>query len=330
MRKEKVLVTGANGLLGANVIKTLAGKGYNAIAMVREGCNMRGLSDLNHELVYGNITNKNHLEEQIKRCDYVIHCAARTKQVPNKIEAFTEANIKSTEHIINLCNKYNIKRLVFVSTANCFTNGTIDKPGDEKSNFMPWLEGSGYAYSKYIAQNMVTKAAENNKINAITVAPTFMIGERDAGPSSGALLLYGLKKRVVFYPPGGKSFIDVDSAAEAVVNALTMGKSGNKYMLSGTNLTYKDFFKTVAEHNNKRKLLIPIPGALLKVVALISDILENITGASLALNSVNRKLLCLDNYFSNSKAVKELSLKHTNINSSINKAINWYKQNRYL
>ncbi len=330
MCKKRVLVTGANGLLGANVIKVLTNNNYHAVAMVREGCNMTGLRNLNYELVYGNITNYNHLEKQIKKCDYVIHCAARTKQTPNKIEAFTEANIKSTELIIELCSKYHTKRLVFVSTANCFTNGTIDNPGNEDSNFMPWLKDSGYAYSKYIAQNMVTKAAENNKINAVTVAPTFMIGERDAGPSSGALLLYGLKKRIVFYPSGGKSFIDVDSAAEAVINALTMGKNGDKYMLSGTNLTYKDFFKIVAEHNSKRKLFIPIPSALLKVVALISDILENITGASLALNSVNRKLLCLDNYFTNNKAVAELRLKHTNINSSINKAINWYKQNRYL
>lgn len=327
---KKVLVTGANGLLGANIVAQLLKKGYNVCAMVRPGCNMNGLKNLNCEVFEGLMANFYELEEAIKTCHYVIHCASRTKQFPTRLDLFTRTNIDSTAFLIELCKKYHIERLIYISTANCFTNGTLEQPGDETGGFMPWLQKSGYAYSKFIAQQMVLNESKINNFDAIIVAPTFVIGTRDSKPSSGQILLYIARNSLIFYPPGGKSFVDAEKAAIAIVNSITKGKKGQCYLISGENLTYKDFFKIVARKSKKRKILIPIPGYLLTLISLFCDLIEKTSRISLPLNLVNKRLLCLGNYFSNEKAKKELMLQPTSIDLAVEKALEWFSTYGYI
>lgn len=328
-RKEKVLVTGANGLLGANVTEQLVIKGFQVVAMVRKGCNMKGLHDLVFDLFEGDITNSEDLEKVISQCDYVVHCAAKTSQ-NERFSEYESANIFSTQLIIEACKKYHVKRLVFVSSANCFKSGTLTEPGNEESDFLPWLKQSGYAFSKYIAQTLVLSETKKNSLNAVVVAPTFILGARDTGNSSGKLLKYAMKNRILFYPPGGKSFVDAGFAAEAIVNALTNGESGNCFLLAGENLTYKDFFKKVNKLNGSRKLLIHIPKFILILIASVSKPIEQLFHIPLPLSKVNQKLLCHNNYFSNKKATLEIGLKRTNTDDSIFNAISWIKANQNL
>jgi dihydroflavonol-4-reductase len=139
----KVLVTGANGLLGSNVASQLTKQGYNVVAVVRKGSNQLALKGIPCEIIECNLTNVADVEKAIFGCDYVVHCAANTQQKPNKLEAFKKINIDATSILIRLSKQHKIKRFVFVSTANCFTNGTIQNPGDESKGFMPWLKKFG-------------------------------------------------------------------------------------------------------------------------------------------------------------------------------------------
>lgn len=328
--KEKVLVTGANGLLGSNVVNQLTIQGYRVVAIVRKKSNQLALNGIDCEIMECNLTDASDLKKAMKGCDYVVHCAANTQQKPNKIEAFRKINIETTNRLVQLSKHHKIKRFIFVSTANCFTNGTLQTPGDETGEFMPWLKNSGYAYSKYMAQQLVLDEVKRNQFPAIVVAPTFIIGPRDAKISSGKLLMHGINKRVVFHPPGGKSIIDVEYAATAIVNSLRMGQIGESYLLSGENLTYRQIFKKISMQSHRQTLHLQIPRWSLIAIAQMFSFIELVFGVSLTLNHTNQRLLCLDNYFSNKKAADNLQLKATNADHAIKKAIRWYKENNYL
>ncbi|KXX70630.1 NAD-dependent epimerase/dehydratase family protein [Flammeovirga sp. SJP92] len=330
MRKERVLVTGANGLLGANIVKHLLDSdNYHPVAMIRSSCNRLSLEGLNCEIFEGEITNNNDLEKVIKTCDYVIHSAALTKQNINDFSPYQKINIDVTVAIASLCLKHKIKRLVFVSTANCFTNGTLEKPGHENSPFMDWLKDVPYAYSKYLAQQEIINRVQNDNLDALIVAPTFMLGERDAGPSSGVLLLYGSKHKITFYPPGGKSFVAVKEVAKAIIQSLTKGKKGSCYLLSGENLTYRTFFEMVHQSTQKKGLLIPIPKLLFSLLGTLAFGIKKIFGIQVPFHSSNLRLLTLDNYFSNQKAIRELGMNQTDVGESIEEALVWYGRNGY-
>lgn len=324
---KRVLVTGANGLLGANVVRQLSSEGYMVRAMVRKGYDPVSLKGAECEIFEGEITDIIDVLEAVSKCDYVVHSAAQTSQFPSNLEAYTKTNIDATKILIEVCKFFRIKKFVFVSTANCFTNGSLEKPGTESSGFMPWLKGSGYAYSKYLAQEEVLHEVKENSFPAVVVNPTFMIGPYDSKPSSGKLLLYAFKNKLLFYPPGGKSFVDVNYAAKAIGNAISEGTIGECYLLAGENLTYKGFFREVGKLSGKRKILIPIPKQLLFGIGKLTDTLQRYFSIALPLNSVNAQLLGLDNYFSNYKAQTELGLKKTEINKSIELALNWFNHN---
>lgn len=328
--KGKVLVTGANGLLGSNVVNQLLKAGYEVKAIVRKGSNHAALKGIPCEIFEGKLTSFTDVENAVTGCDYVVHCAANTEQKSNHSDAFKKINVDATATLIKLSKRHKIKRFIFVSTANCFTNGTLENPGDESKGFMPWLKKSGYAYSKYLAQQMVLNEVKENGFPAIVVAPTFIIGPRDAKISSGKLLMHGLNKRIVFYPPGGKSIVDAEFAAEAVVNSLHRGTIGETYLLSGENLSYKQIFKKISKHSNKNALFIQIPGWFLVLLANIFSFIEKVFCIPLSLNKTNQRLLCLDNYFSNKKAITQLGLKETDADGAIEKAIHWFKINGYL
>lgn len=327
---ERVLVTGANGLLGANIVRQLLLKGYNVRALVRLGYDKKSLSGVDCEILEGEVTSRYDLHRALRDTDYVIHSAARTSQFPSDLKAYKHVNINATKTLMNVSKRYPIKKFVFVSTANCFTNGTLENPGTENSEFMPWLKKSGYAYSKYLAQQEVLKQVKENSFPAVVVNPTFMIGPFDSKPSSGKLITYAYKNRFLFYPPGGKCFVDVESAAKAICSTLENGKIGEAYLLAGENMTYKSFFRQIEEVSGQKKILIPVPGQLLKFVGKLFDLLQHIFSIPLPLSYVNARMLTLDNYYSNHKAQVELGMKSVKMNDSIIKAVNWFKQHKYL
>jgi len=325
----KILITGGNGFLGSNIVHQLNKANYEVVLLLRKNSNRMALKGLKFKVIEGDLSKKEDIELAIRGCDFVIHSAANTAQ-NGKLQDFEKINIQATENLVNLSKQYNVKRFVFISTANCFTNGSIDKPGNEESGFMPWLEKSFYAQTKYKAQEIVLKEAKINQFPVVVLAPTFLIGERDAKISSGKLIMHALKKKWVFYPPGGKSFIDAEYAAKAIVNALDNGKIGESYLLAGENISYKKFFQIIKNKYKNDIIPIKIPEVILKIIGRVGSLIENVFNISLPVNNTNMRLLSLNNYFSGEKAQQELELKPTNIENALNKAINWFKINKYV
>ncbi len=325
---KKVLVTGGNGLLGSNIVRELVSRGYTPVLLLRKGCNRLALKHVKYEVIEGELQNLSDLEKAIKGCSYVIHCAAKTGQ-KGKLKDFISVNTEPVKVLVSLSKKYTVKRFIYISTANCFTNGSIVHPGTESSEFMPWLKKSGYAYSKYLAQEFLLNEFRTCNFPVVILAPTFLIGPGDAKMSSGQLLLHGTKNQVIFYPPGGKSFVNAEYAAKASVNALKHGRNGECYLLSGENLSYKQFFKIVKLNYNPRALLIKLPNCIIKLVLLFCDAIQWLFKTDIILNTTNWRLLSLNNYFSNNKAKEELKMKDTNIKDIINISYTWFVEHNY-
>ncbi|MFT3795583.1 NAD-dependent epimerase/dehydratase family protein [Flavobacterium sp.] len=320
MNTKLVLVTGATGFLGHHIVRVLRQRNFDVVAFVRQGSEVGALQQMGCRVVRGQLSDEKKLHTIIASCSYVIHCASKTDQQCIDFSEYEAANIETTKHLVEVCKKHPIKRFVYVSTANCFTSGSLDHPGKDDSRFMDFLRNSGYAYSKYLAQQHVFEAAKNG-FPAVIVAPAFMVGPFDAKPSSGRLLLYALRNNIVFYPRGGKSFADVSAVATAVVNALSQGRNGECYLLSGVNLSYKDYFAKIANLSGQWKIFIPLPKW---IPALLDWLHARFPGKKTMLLKTNIRMLFSDNYFSNTKAKSILKMPETNIDHAILETIKWF------
>lgn len=326
----KVLVTGANGLLGSHVVRQLLQQNFTVKAMVRNGSNLKSLAGLGCEFFEGQITSKQDVENAVESCDYVIHAAARTSQISSRLDRFYKPNIESTQFLLDACLNYRIKRFVQVSTANCFGNGSKEFPGNEQKPFLPWLKNSGYAYSKLLAQQLVLKTSEEEGLDVVLVNPTFLIGENDVKPSSGEIFFHVINKRFVFCPPGGKNFVDVEKAAAGVVNAMLKGKKQECYLLAGENISYKEFFQRVIQITGGNPKFIHLPSVLLKLLGVLGNALEKGFRFPVRFTSVNMKMLCEENYYSAQKAEKEIAFEIVPVQESMERAILWFKSNNYF
>lgn len=322
----KVLVTGANGLLGHHVVMELLNKGYQVRIIVRS-IQKIGFELNRVEVVTGSFADKETILKAAKDCEGIIHIAATTDTDLLHYRDYQLINVDATRQLIETAQALSIRKFVFVSTANTIGYGNKKNPADEQTPIEYPFTKSYYAKSKLEAEQLFTDYAKDN--HAIIINPAFMIGSYDTKPSSGKLVIMGYKKRFLLIPEGGKNFISVNDVAIACCNALTMGKSGEKYLAAGVNLSFKKYFKIQKKVGAYRQKIIVGPTFILKTVAFLGDILRMLN-IKVSFSSRNINQLLIREYYINSKAKTDLLLPETSLDLAIEEALNWFKSNSYI
>jgi nucleoside-diphosphate-sugar epimerase len=219
-----VLVTGANGFLATNVIVELLSRGYAVKGVLRDLKSFGYPAHSNLELVQGDFTEEKFIEKAISGCDYIIHAAAITDQSLARYSDYHRVNVAAVENLITIAIREKVKRFVYIGSANAFGYGSKENPGDEQQPARKPFTSSFYAISKLRGQQAAL--AYSDKIDVVAVNPAFMLGPYDSKPGSGKIILLGYKRKIVFYPPGGKNFVHVQDVAKGVVSALEKGRNG--------------------------------------------------------------------------------------------------------
>jgi len=318
---SKILVTGANGLLGTNTIIGLLKQGFLVKGFLRDKRKYLGPKNSNLELVEGDINNLADLKSAIFGCEYIVNCAAITDQRIINYREYYQINVQSIIDITNIAIQLKVKKIIQVSTANVFGYGCLADLGNESKTIKYPFNKSLYAISKKAADDfLLTKKEE---IEIIIVNPTFMIGGFDAKPSSGKIVHLGLKNRVVFCPPGGKNFVCVRDVARGIINALSYGIHGESYLIANKNLTYFDFFRILRNEVSNNFVIIKIPKWTLIVIGCLGSMLRFFK-IQTSISIVNMQALCIKNYYSNAKAVNNLKLLFSPIENGVKEAVEWF------
>ena len=114
----RVIVTGPDGVLGSNLVRELIEREYQVSVLLLEGTTSKTLDGLDINKFYGNILDKDSLNAAFSGHDVVIHCAASTCIYPARDPFINKVNIEGTENVIQAIKDNNVKRLVYVGTAN--------------------------------------------------------------------------------------------------------------------------------------------------------------------------------------------------------------------
>ena len=332
---QKILVTGANGFLGSHLVYELIARGYAVRALVRSATNCPTISPLltekkSIEFWKGDLTQPDTMRGCAAGCAAIIHAAALASANPARNPALWAVNLGGTEIIIREAKQADVERFVYVGTANVFGFGTLDNPGDETRAFAGQRYSSDYMDSKVAATNAVLRAVSEHELPAVLVHPTFMLGPMDAKPTSGQLLLELYRGRLVGYPPGGKNYIHVADVSVATVNALTMGRVGESYILGNRNLTYRDAFRLMATVMNVKPPRLLLPPALTRFYGAICDAQARLTGRPAMVNGSMMAIANDGHYFASEKAIAKLGLAQTPVEQAINEALKWFQVNNYV
>ncbi|MDR0370560.1 MAG: NAD-dependent epimerase/dehydratase family protein [Prevotellaceae bacterium] len=324
----KVLVTGANGLLGHHVVNELLRRKHDVNVIVRNSSNIFFETD-KVNLFIGNFCDENDLSTSAEGCDAMIHIAGITDMNLLSLDDYEKVNVRGSSTILKVAGKFAIKTILFISTANTVGYQSPSGFSDENNPIQSPFCDSFYAQSKLSAEKLFFEASQQPGMHVIVLNPGFILGGFDTKPSSGKMVLMAYKKQVMIAPSGGKNIVDAECASFAICNALTQGRNGEKYLITGQNILFRAFYRLQKTIGNYRQIIVPVPDFVLLIIGGIGDLM-GFFGIKNDIRTRNLRQLMIEEYYTNTKAKKELGMQDTDIEKTLTKTIAWFKKRNLI
>ncbi len=326
----RVAITGASGLLGGNLAAEAIAAGHQVVATRRAGTKVAHLADLPIEWRDADLGSQSSLSAAFAGVDAVFHCAAAVGVKRTPTREMHDTNVTGTANVLDACVAARVQRLVHTSSVVGIGLSTNGKPCDETAtwNFDQLGLLDGYALTKHQAEQLVHAARD--RIDAVIVNPTYMFGPRDARPSSGKMIIKVVQRRIPGWTDGYNNFVDVRDVARGMLAAWQRGRRGERYILGGHDMTYRDVFETIARVAAVKPPRFRVPPPIAKLLGRAGDLVEA-RGKNPVVNSMQVRYAYTDKFrFASQKASTELGYTIGPLEPAIADALAWFRANGFV
>jgi dihydroflavonol-4-reductase len=360
-------VTGATGFLGSHVARVLAEQGAELRLLVRPTSDLRNLDGLAADRVVGDLRDSASIEKALSGCDVVFHVAADYRLWVRGRESneMYRSNVEGTRAVLEAARKQGVRRVVYtssVATMGFISNHAATElrhpvkptPGLTGAPVRSAWTGDGarphtstvadeespvsladmighYKRSKFMAEQVAVEAARLG-VDVVIVNPTTPIGERDIKPTpTGRIVLDFLKRKFPAYVETGLNLVDATECARGHIQALEKGRSGERYILGGENLTLKQILDRLAAITGLPSPTVKLP----YIFALAAGVVdEMVTGRVLGREPrvtidtvrMGRKMM----FVSSAKAERELGWRTVPVDGALRRSVEWFRANGYV
>jgi len=315
-KNEMILVTGATGFLGAELISQLTAQQLRVRALKRESSAIPALLR-NHPLVdwvIADINDPETLADAFDSVTQVFHCAAFISFDPKDKAHLLKVNIEGTSNVVNLCLEHEA-RLVHVSSVAALGNARKGELITEKDFWEYDPKAHNYAISKYEGEMEVWRGIAEG-LDAIIVNPAVIIGKNAGFEGSGAIFKL-IKNGLNFYTSGATGVVDVHDVAKCMILLMNSRLSAERFTLSSENLNYKSFFAEIAKGFNRKPPSVEAKPWMLGIAWRIAKLTAFFTGKSPSLTRDAARSSFNHSYYSNKKIRETLNIRFRPVAESI-------------
>ncbi len=326
----RALVLGATGHIGAHIVRALLAEGHDVRAAYRSDRFLGGLAGLPVERVRVDLETLEGLRQGLDGCEWVFHAAGYYPGVCERRKRAIAEGIASTRRILEAIRRAGPSRLVFTSSASTIRH-VPGRSADER-DAEPWpLEGwrSLYATVKIAMEHEVLQAHREG-MPVVIVNPSLCIGEYDAHPFSGRLLLAFAKHYVPVYLEQMVSAVYTGDVGMGHVRAASHGRLGERYVLTCRDVTLKEFATLVAHAVGLPPPRWRLPYGLALAAASMTECVAWCTRTEPLLPRQVVRAARIEQRLDGSKAVREFALPQTPVEEAIHRALGWFRQQGYL
>jgi nucleoside-diphosphate-sugar epimerase len=329
--RGKVLVTGASGHLGSNIVRRLLADGQEVRALVQPRVDNRGIEGLDIEQVEGDLRDPASLRRAVEGVARVFHVAAKistAKATPTEQRTLYEINVLGTRDLLRASLEAGVGRVVLTGSFSS-TGFDLDDPSQasqENQPFFPFGHAMPYSHTKTLAEHELLKAVAEG-LDGVIATSCGIIGPWDYLPSRmGGTLCDLANGKLRAYVEGGFTWVRAADIAEGHLRAMEYGRKGQKYLFATEFMMLSELLGTFSEVAGLERKLIEVPIDLVGAVAkLYSGTLarffpkasQRLTPGSIAVLKACRRV-------DTAKAQRELGFRPTSLREAMQDAYEFY------
>jgi dihydroflavonol-4-reductase len=325
----KALVTGASGFIGGAVVRALVAAGIDVRITARSGNDLRHLTGLPLERVEADLRDKDSLVRALQGCRHLYHVAAHYALWAKDPSIFYDVNVNGTRTLLVAAREAGIERTVY-----CSTIGAIGLPpggglGTETTPVSLDQMAGHYKRSKYLAEQEVLKLVREG-LPVVIVNPSAPVGAGDVKPTpTGQVIVDFMKGRMPAYIETGMNLIDVDDVAVGHLLAMEKGRVGERYILGNKNLLLREVFEILSRLTGVKAPRVKLPRLAILPLAYMNDWIASLTSHPPRIPLEGIRMAKYKMHYDCSKAIKELGLPQTPVETALDKAVRWFREHGY-
>ncbi len=325
------LVTGATGFLGSALARELLKDGRTLKLLVRKNSDTRNIDDLDCEVAYGDLQDRDSLKSALTGCQTLYHTAAYYSLWSRDKKLIYDINVQGTRNILESALEMGVEKVVYTSTVGCIGLSEDGSPANENQPMNTATLCNDYKLSKYEAEQ-VAHELFGRGLPVVIVNPSTPVGPRDIKPTpTGKIILDFLNRKMPAYIDTGLNLIDVADCARGHILAEEKGRLGERYILGNKNMSLKEILLALETLTGLKAPRIKMPYWVAYAAGLACEwASDNITHQSPSVPLAGVKMAKYFMYFDPSKAIRELGLPQNPVENALGQAVHWFKENPVL
>ncbi|MDA2920549.1 SDR family oxidoreductase [Desulfobacterota bacterium AH_259_B03_O07] len=325
-----ILVTGATGFIGSHIARKLVERGEKVKILLRKTSKTSNINGLDVERFYGDILDIDSVRTAIKGCDTLYHVAGLVSSKKAHYKKMEDINVGGTINVLSAALEEGLKKVVYTSSIGAIGVDPNRGIANEETPFTLEHLGIQYINTKHYAEKEAIKFYEKG-LPLVIVNPSVVVGPGDIYLASNGFVVLYCKRRYPGYIDGAVNLVSVDDVAEGHILAAEKGRLGERYVLANKNCTIKELFDLLERVTGIKSPRLKIPYLLALAGGYFFESILRLPFTSFVLLDTDSvKATSQYWYFDSSKAVNELGLPQTSIEKTLEEAVVWFRDNRYL
>lgn len=320
------LVTGGTGFLGRHLVKQLVEDGQEVVVLARQVD--LDLADLGVKFVEGSLTSADDVRRAVAGTNRVFHLAGLVERDPKHAHRMYELHVDGTRRLLDALRQSDVEKVVVASTSG--TVGVSKDPEFMAHDDSPVVENLvrqwPYYLSKIYQERVCDRYFNDYAMPIVTLRPSLLLGPGDTRESSTGDVVKFMNRRIPTVMDGGVSFVDARDAASAFRLAMASANPGSKYLLTASNMTLKDFFKSLEAVTGIKAPWMPVPGEAAIASTKLLDAAMKVFGQRAPLDPVSVEMGTHYWYVDATRAEDHLGWQPRDATATLRDTVRWIEQ----
>jgi len=321
-----IVVTGASGLVGGNLVRALLAQGRLVRALVHR--DRRALDGLNVETASADLTDPLSLQKAFRGADVVYHLASSISISMENWEELERVNVIGTRNVIEACLQNNVRRLMYFGSIHAYDHTPFDHPMDEDRPLLAQDHHPPYEQSKALAE-MEARRSLDRGLDTVILIPTAIAGPFDFRPSYfGQALQLLARGRIPALVRGGYDWVDVRDVVDGAIKAEQLAPRGGRYILSGHWHSVKEVAQFTSEVTGIPAPRFTVPIWLAELAQPIMAMLAQVNGSQPIYTRPMLNAMKSNHNISHARAAHDLGYLPRPFQQTIADTLNWFKEQK--